>query len=377
MPSDGVYKDRIDWGLMMDLSGTASASQIPWVKGAQSYVRTVNEAGGVNGRKINLLVEDDRYNAAQDRVNYERLVNQTPVLGISGVGNSSAQAALMPTIKAGKVPIVGSYAITKLGLEPATPMYYAGFCGTKEMAQVGVGHFTESMKLKAPKVATVHMDVAGGKEYADYVAAEAKKHGGSGKSLPVKVGAADVTAQVLEIAEMKPDFVTVYGVPTNSLLLMRAMQQYGLKIPTFAITHLGTPEVYAALGPDAGANYHFVSCFTPGDVADSEGVKAMSAAADRYGHASLKTNVNFVGGWVIGQLIVESVKALGNEPSREKLVAMLAKGIDVDTQGVSAPLRYAPGDHRGLTALRPYSYDFTSKTFKAVGKYADFEKFVK
>ena len=376
-PADGVYPDRIDWGLMMDLSATASGSQVPWVNGVQAYVRKVNEAGGIHGRKINLLVEDDRYDASLDRTNYERLVNQTPVLGISGMGNSSAQVALMPAIKRGKVPIVGTYAITKVGLEPATPMYYAGFCGTREMAQVGVGYFADSLKLKAPKFVTAHMDVAGGKEYAEYVDAEVSKRGGTAKALPIKVGAADVTAQVLEIIALKPDVVTVYGVPGPTILLMRTMLQYGLKIPTFAITHLGTPEIYAALGPEAGANYHFVSCFTPGDVDESAGVREMAAAADKYGHSALKTNGNFVGGWVIGQLIAESIARLGTEPTREKLVGMLDQGIEVDTKGVSSPLRYTKDDHRGLVALRPYSYDYQSRKFKTYGSYADYQKYVK
>ena len=375
-PDDGVYADRIDWGVMMDLSGTASASQVPWVSGLQSYIRKFNEAGGAHGRKIKLLVEDDRYDAALDRANYERLVNQTPVLGISGVGNSSAQAAMMPAFKRGKVPIVGTYAITKTGLEPATPMYYAGFCGTREMAQVGVGYFTDSLKLKAPKVVTAHMDVAGGKEFAEYIEAETVKRGGTAKALPIKVGAADVTAQVLEILAQKPDVVAVYGVPSPTILLMRTMLQYGLKIPTFSITHLGTPEIYAALGPEAGANYNFISCFTPGDVDDSVGVREMSAAADKYGHSALKTNVNFVGGWVIGQLIAEAVTKAGPEPTREKLVELLNKGIEVDTKGVSSTLRYTKDDHRGLVVMRPYSYDFTSKKFKAHGKYSDYQKYV-
>ena len=51
-PQDGVYKDRIDWGLLMDLSGPTSASQGVWVNGFQDYMRKINEAGGINGRKI-------------------------------------------------------------------------------------------------------------------------------------------------------------------------------------------------------------------------------------------------------------------------------------------------------------------------------------
>ena len=376
-PADGVYKDRIDWGVLMDLSGPTAASEVPWTNGVKAYIRKVNEAGGIHGRQINLLVEDDRYDTAMVRANYERVVTQTPVLAISGMGSSSAQAAMMPMIKRGKVPIVGAYALSKLGYEPADPMYYAGFCGTKEMAQAGVGYFSESLKLKNPKVAVVHLDVAGGKEFADYINAEATKLGGSSKPFPMKTGAADATPQVLEIIAMKPDLVAVYGVPSNSILSMRTMQQYGLKIPTFAIAHLGTPQVYDAMGPDIGSLYYFMSCFTPGGTEDSAGLRDLSTAADKYGYSDLKSNINYVGGWTIGHLIAESLTKVGPEPTREKLVTLLNNGIQVDTKGVSAPLKYTKDDHRGLIGLRAYTYDYKAKKFKAFGQYADYAKFIK
>jgi branched-chain amino acid transport system substrate-binding protein len=376
-PGDGVYKDRIDWGVMMDLSGPTAGNEVPWTRGVQAYIRKFNEAGGAHGRKINLLVEDDRYDTTLVRANYERLVTQTNVLAISGMGSSSAQAALMPMIKAGKVPIVGAYALHKSGYEPAHPMYYAGFCGTKEMAQSGVGHFSEKLKLKNPKIAVVHLDVAGGKEYADYINTEVTRLGGTSKALPMKPGAADATSQVLEIMSMKPDLVTIYGVPSNSILTLRTMAQYGVKIPSWGITHLGTLEIYTALGAEAGAQYHFMSCLTPTDSEDTPAMREMSAAADKYGYGSFKSNVNYVGGWVVGQLIAEAVSKVGPQPTRDKLVAMLNTGISVDTKGVSSPLKYTKDDHRGLIGLRAYTFDYGSKQFKAFGQYGDYEKFIK
>lgn len=162
----GVHADRIDWGVQMDLSGPISAIQGVWTKGLQAYMRKVNDGGGINGRKINLLIEDTRYDASLERVAYEKLSTQTPVLGISGYGNSSAQAALAPAIRRGAVPIVGTNTTTKVLLKPASNMYYGATCGYKEMAQVGVGYFTAELNVKSPKVAVVHLDVASGVEYA-------------------------------------------------------------------------------------------------------------------------------------------------------------------------------------------------------------------
>ena len=143
LPQDGVYKDRIDWGVLMDISGPTSGSQSIWVNGFSDYMRKINEAGGINGRKINVLAEDNRFNAATDKIAFEKLSGQTPVIAISGMGSSGSQVALAPTIKAGKLPIVGTYTATKALSEPVTPMVYNGFCGYKQMAQVGFGIIPE------------------------------------------------------------------------------------------------------------------------------------------------------------------------------------------------------------------------------------------
>lgn len=376
MPSDGVRDNSIDWGVIMDMTGPSAAAQMPWVYGFQDYMRKVNEAGGVNGRKINVLAEDDRYDASLHRIAFEKLSAQTPVLGVSGMGNSSAQAALMPLIRRGKVPVVGTYTTVKPGVEPASPLYYAGFCGYKEMAQVGVGHFATTLK-KPPNVAVVHLDVASGKEYFDFIEAAAKSHGGSARSFPVKVTAIDATPQVLEMMAQKPDVIALHGAPSTAILLMRTLNQYGLNVPAFAGTYQGSPVVYSAIGPDAGKNYYFMSCLTPGGGSEGGAIREMSATADKYGHGAEKFDVNYVGGWVVAQTVAEAIGRAGAEPTRAKLVEAMNKGFEVDTKGISAPFRYTPTDHTGRMAVRPYKYDYAAKQFVSFGTYADYQKFMK
>ncbi len=376
-PADGVYKDRIDWGVMMDLSGPASASQGIWANGFQAYMRKLNETGGVNGRKINVLAEDSRFNPAQDKINYEKLVGQTPVLAISGMGSSSSQVSLAPTIRAGKVPIVGTYTSTKPLSEPVSPLVYGGFCGYPQMAQTGVGYYTEQLKLKAPKVMVVSIESAGGVEYAQMVAAAAAKLGGTSSLVTMKITAADVTPQVLEIIAQKPDFITIYGVPNTAILTMKAMQQYGLKIPAFGISYLLAPQIYAAMGPDAGANYNVVSCFTPGGTDQSPGSRDMMAAADKYNHSAIKEDINYVAGWAVAQMSAEAIAKTGPEPTRAKLIESMNKGFTVDTKGLAAPITFTADNHTGPVAFRMIGYDFAAKKYKPFGEFSDYVKYVK
>ncbi len=376
-PQDGVYKDRIDWGVLMDMSGPTSASQGIWVNGFRDYMRKINEAGGIHGRKINVLAEDNRFNAATDKIAFEKLVSQTPVIAISGMGTSVSQVALAPTIKAGKVPIVGTYTSTKALSEPVTPMVFNGFCGYKQMAQAGVGYHVNQLKLKAPKVVTLAIETAGGKEYHDYVAEAVSKLGGTATHLTVKVTAVDMTPQVLEIMNIKPDFITIYGVSNTAILTMKALSQYGLNIPTFGITYLGAPQMFQSMGEAVAANYKFISCFTPGGADQTAGNKALSQYADSIGRSDMKQDINYVAGWITGQMATEALAKLGANPSRARLIESLSKGFTVNTQGLTAPIIYTPTNNTGPTVFKLFGYDFAANKFKAYGDFADYEKYTR
>ena len=376
-PNDGVYKDRIDWGLLMDMSGPTSASQGIWVNGFRDYMRKINEAGGIHGRKINVLAEDNRFNPATDKIAFEKLVSQTPVIAISGMGNSVSQVALAPTIKAGKVPIVGTYTATKALSEPVTPMVYNGFCGYKQMAQAGVGYHVDKLKLKSPKVVTLAIETAGGKEYHDYVAEAASKSGGSATHLTVKVTAVDVTPQILEIMKINPDIITVYGVSNTAILTKKGLAQYGLNIPTFGITYLGAPQIFQSMGSAAAANYKFISCFTPGGADQTAGNKALTQYADTIGRGDMKQDINYVAGWITGQMAADALTKLGKNPTRARLIESLSKGFKVDTKGLTAPFSYSPSNNTGPVVFKLFGYDFAINKFKAYGEFADYEKYTR
>lgn len=377
VPADGVYKDRIDWGVNMDMSGPTSASQSIWVKGFQDYMRKVNEAGGIHGRKINVLVEDNRYNAATDKIAFEKFVGQTPVIAISGMGTSASQVALAATIKSGKVPVVGTYTPTRALSEPVSPMVYNGFCGYKEMAQTGIGYYVDQLKLKAPKIMTVAIDSTGGKEYHEYVSEVARKHGGTAIHVTMKVTAVDVTPQVLEIIAAKPDLITIYGVSNTAILTMKALQQYGMNIPAFGISYLGAPQIFAAMGPQAGANYNFVSCFTPGGSDQTPGNKELSAYADKVGNSAAKEDINYVAGWVVAQMGAEALAKTGPAPTRAKLVETMNQGFVVDSKGLAAPISFTKDNHTGPVVLKLFGYDYGTKKFKHFGEYSDYIKYTK
>jgi branched-chain amino acid transport system substrate-binding protein len=225
-------------------------------------------------------------------------------------------------------------------------------------------------------VITVAIESAGGKEYHEYVAEAVAKYGGTATAVTMKVNAVDVTPQALEIIAQKPDFIAIYGVNNTSILTMKALAQYGVKIPAFAITYLAQPQIYAAMGPQAGANYFISTCVSPGGSDDTPGNKELSAYADKMGRGPLKEDINYAG-WIVAQMVGDRIAQLGANVTRARLVDNMGQGFTADTKGLTAPIVYSKDDHGGPKVHKIISFDYATNKVKNYGTYRDYEKYVK
>jgi branched-chain amino acid transport system substrate-binding protein len=80
----GVTKTEILVGSILDLSGPVAAFGKQTRNGMQLRVDEINEQGGIHGRKIRLLVEDDGYDPKKSVLTAQKLVNQDKVFVVAG-----------------------------------------------------------------------------------------------------------------------------------------------------------------------------------------------------------------------------------------------------------------------------------------------------
>jgi hypothetical protein len=91
----------------------------------------------------------------------------------------------------------------------------------------------------------------------------------------------------------------------------------------------------------------------------------------------MKEDINYVAGWVTGQMIAEALQNTGSSPSRAKLVETLSKGFTVDSKGLAAPITYTPQNNTGPVVFKMFGYDYATNKFKAFGEFADYAKYTK
>ena len=97
-PTQGVSKDEIVIGTIQDLSGPVSPFGKAARNGIQLRVDEINEQGGIHGRKIRLLVEDNAYDPKRAVLAAQKLVNQDKVFLIASHIGTPMNNAAMPVM---------------------------------------------------------------------------------------------------------------------------------------------------------------------------------------------------------------------------------------------------------------------------------------
>lgn len=98
--------DTIKVGVYVDLTGQTSSFGQSTKNGIELAVEEINAAGGVNGKKIQLVVEDDQGRTEQAKTVVEKLINQDKVVAVLGEVASSNTLAAAPVAQAAKIPMI-------------------------------------------------------------------------------------------------------------------------------------------------------------------------------------------------------------------------------------------------------------------------------
>ncbi|MBT4063991.1 MAG: ABC transporter substrate-binding protein, partial [Candidatus Marinimicrobia bacterium] len=105
-PTPGVTDTEIIIGNIQDLSGPMKELGAVLPSGSNVYFRYINEAGGVHGRKIKMLVEDHQYNPQKAVVAAKKLIEKDQVFCLYQVIGTSPCEALRPILAETGTPLI-------------------------------------------------------------------------------------------------------------------------------------------------------------------------------------------------------------------------------------------------------------------------------
>ena len=326
-------QEPIKIGVTQPLTGAFAASGNYVAQGAKIAEEEINKAGGVLGRKIQLIVEDNKSNPTEAVATAEKLIVKDKVPVMMGAWSSTLTLAVMPKLEEYKVPmLVETSSSGKITVSGNT--YIFRISPTSEMEAKAFTPLFKKLGIKKADFLSTNNDFGLGaaKEFSE----AAKRDGVTvGVMETMDPKATDFSAQLAKIKASGSDtlFVTT-AVEQITLLLKQAKDQ---QLTARIITTGGSnspDQLIAQAGEAANGSYHlvFFTPWFPEAVKNPDIAKKFVALWNekKYNVGGLTEGFR---GWDGIHTIVAAIKAAGKaEPGaiQKALWGVKVKGINGD-----------------------------------------------
>lgn len=336
----GVTPNRILLGQAAVFSGPAAQLGTQMRNGIKTYFDYVNANGGVHGRKLELVTEDDKYEPALAPSASKRLIEEHKVFALLGYVGTPTGAAHLPVTTAAKVPLVGMFTGAEILRVPMNRYVF----------HVRASYYDETEKIVEQVVST------GGKNIAVFYQNDAYGEAGrKGTELAltkrgmkihasgtVERNTVKVADAVKAINASEPDAVVMVSAYTSCAEFIKEMKRAGSGASFYNVSFVGAKALSDALGNDgSGVAISQVVPFPWGTSVPV--VKEYQQLSKKAG----LTDYNFsaMEGFLTAKVMVEGLKRAGKNPTREGLVDALEGMRDVDLGGFY--VSYSPTNHAG------------------------------
>ena len=337
---NGVSADKIILGQAAVFSGPAAQLGIQMRNGIRSYFDYVNAKGGVHGRKLELVTEDDQYESKVAPLASKKLIEEHRVFALVGYVGTPTGVAHLPVVTQAKVPLVGMFTGAEVLRVPFNRYIF----------HVRASYYDETEKIVEQVVST------GGRKISVFYQNDAYGEAGrKGTELALDKRKMKIHSQgtverntvaVQEAAKAihatQPDAVVMVSAYTSIAAFVREMQKLGSGATFYNVSFVGSKALADALGKDGtGVAISQVVPFPWGTSVPV--VKEYQQHAKKAGFADY--NFSALEGYLSAKVMVEGLKRAGKNPTREGLVAALEGMSDVDLGGFF--VSYSPQNRAG------------------------------
>jgi ABC-type branched-subunit amino acid transport system substrate-binding protein len=245
--TQGVSKNEIVIGTIQDLSGPVVVYSKPVVNGMRMRVDEINAEGGINGRKLKLIVEDSGYDPKKAVLAQQKLLQRDKVFAMLGTLGTPVVGATMPLVLERNLPHL--FPLTGAGFtyEPVQKNKFQIFAPYPETVRSALRHL---MKTKGyAKVGVLYQDDDFGLEVLKGVEMGTKDMGQAiCERTNYKRGATDFSSQIARLRSAGCDFVVLGTIVRETIGAMATARKLG-----WNVEFMGSSAAYDNNIPRVGA----------------------------------------------------------------------------------------------------------------------------
>jgi branched-chain amino acid transport system substrate-binding protein len=343
----GVTADTVTLGMPVAMSGPVSTIGIPLARGAEAYFKWVNDQGGIHGRRIRLIIEDDRCIPSETLAGARKLVERDEVFALFRPLGTRTGAAIIDYAVERAVPVIAPASGSSLWIQPFKRTYFniqpIYFFEGRLMAKYAL----ETMGAK--RIAIFYQNDSYGKEGRDAFVQMLTLNGVRAVAdIPYEPGETSFTAHAVRLREANPDLVFVYAIVVPAVSLFREAARLGVRTRWLMTYVLSDPVMFRLAGDlmegvRAGAWLLDPDGDDPAVVSYRSRLKA-AFPAEVPGGYSISSDAS-------AALMVEGLRRAGRDLSRERFIDAMEGIRGFNAGGLTPPFGYSRTDHSGIRQL--------------------------
>lgn len=344
----GVTDKEIVIGSCVPLSGEfAWLGKATIEGGARPYLEYINDKGGVRGRRIRLVANDDRYDPEIAIACFNQLLGEGIFAGgfFSSTGGPSR---IVPMAEHNKVPLIGFASAPSFLYDPFKRYVFGLRIPYDRLVDEIVDHLWYDLGIR--KIGIIMQENALGGEGRAALIDALNRHGatlaGVG-SISVKSKSADQAIESLKAAHPEAILVAL----TSPVLGQAIRQMRAEGIDSLLFTFSGLDEYFQDAG-EPGEGLIATRVTPPLGGPPSPAIELYRSVLKKYAPEMKPSNAGLEGGFLPAVLLVEALQRAGPELTREKLVDALESIREYDVGlGPEYKVSFTPHSHMGFSHI--------------------------
>jgi hypothetical protein len=350
-------------GLSGTVTGGAAGTYSPLSDGFRLYVETLNGKGGINGRKIKLVFEDNAGQGVKAGSNIKSFAGEKANLIVLS-SPSGVYAPAFEETKRANIPLLCMAIGPGETIPPnKEPLIYGQVWGnamscTKVIIRIVKEQFAP--RVEQPVWGIGGVDIPVSRKGAEVQGAIGEKMGLKTVVKIAPLGMMDYTPIATAMMETRCNIVSTWGPAGLTLGLFRALAKLGYK----GILYINTPdppEHFLDLMKEQPSIIYSTGQLIPITI-DMPVHRLITEAA---GEHKVRVNSGLKWGWWYGMLVEHLFKKAGWPADTKKLVGVLDQ-VDVQLDPAFAPVKFTPDDHQGPLFESGWSWSAEKNNFVPV-----------
>ena len=355
----GVTKNEVLVGMSTVLSGPSVYLGTNFRLGSETYLNKINEQGGINGRKIRLIVYDDGYEPARTVVNAHKLIKEDGVFCLLGDVGTPTTVAIKSLLMNEKVPLFAPFTGAESLRNPVSRYLLHYRASYNQEVEKFIEGAVDVLGLK--KIAVFYQSDAYGMAVLDATKTALKKRGLTPKVTGTYTrNFEDVSRAFEDIMIVKPQAVVMAGTYSAcAKFIVTWKRQYFLKgqpkdmNPVFMNVSFVGADSLAVMLDKYGTNVVVTQVVPPFDNAGTAypAIEEYLSTLSRY-YPNQKPNFVSLEGYFATKVFVEVLRKAGKDLTRESFInaAEDMKNLDIQAGNI---INFAPDNHQGSQMVYP------------------------